>query len=74
MAPASFGVMALNVQYLRKSGVSTSGVSTTGAATSVAVNQVVAVMSYLVLLVLLGVASGTSTKGHPPIPDWAFES
>lgn len=69
MAPASLGLMALNVQYLRKSGV-----STTGAATSVAVNQVVAVMSYLVLLVLFGVASGTSTKGHLPIPDWAFES
>lgn len=67
VAPASVGVMALNIQYLRKSGVPTAG-----AATSVAVNQVVAVMSYLVLLVLFGVASGTSTSGHLPVPAWAF--
>jgi uncharacterized membrane protein YbhN (UPF0104 family) len=67
VAPASVGVMALNIQYLRKSGV-----STTGAATSVAVNQVVGVMSYFVLLILFGVASGTSTAGRLPIPAWAF--
>lgn len=67
VAPASLGVMALNVQYLRKSGVPTAG-----AATSVAVNQVVAVMSYVVLLVLFGVASGTSTGAPLPIPAWAF--
>jgi glycosyltransferase 2 family protein len=67
VAPASFGVMALNIQYLRKSGVPTAG-----AATSVAVNQVVGVMSYFVLLILFGVASGTSTTGSLPIPAWAF--
>lgn len=67
VVPAAVGGVALNIQYLRKSGV-----STTGAATSVAVNQVVAMMSYVVLLVLFGVASGTSTAGHLPIPAWAF--
>lgn len=65
--PAAVGGMALNLQYLRKSGV-----PTTGAATSVAVNQVVGIMSYVVLLVLFGVASGTSTAGSLPIPAWAF--
>jgi uncharacterized membrane protein YbhN (UPF0104 family) len=59
--------MALNIQYLRKSGV-----PTTGAATGVAVNQVVGILSYVVLLVLFGVASGTSTAGNLPIPAWAF--
>lgn len=67
VTPASVGVMALNVQYLRKSGV-----SIPGAATSVAVNQVVGLMSYLVLLVFFGVATGTSTGGELPIPAWGF--
>jgi uncharacterized membrane protein YbhN (UPF0104 family) len=67
VTPASVGGMALNVQYLRKSGV-----PTTGAATSVAVNQVFAIMAYVVLLLLFGVASGTSTAGNLPIPAWAF--
>lgn len=67
VTPASVGGMALNIQYLRKAGV-----STTGATTSVAVNQAVGMMSYIVLLILFGVASGTSTGGHLPIPGWAF--
>jgi len=67
VTPASVGVMALNIQYLRKSGVPIAG-----ATTSVAVNQVASVMSYFVLLMLFGVASGTSTRGDLPIPAWAF--
>lgn len=67
VTPAAVGGMALNVRYLRQSGV-----SSTGAATSVAVNQVVGVMSYVVLLVFFGVASGTSTEHSLPIPGWAF--
>lgn len=67
VTPAAVGGMALNIAYLRKSGV-----STTGAATSVAVNQVVGLLSYIVLLLLFGVASGTSAAGHLPIPAWAF--
>ncbi len=67
VTPASVGGMALNIQYLRKAGV-----STTGATTSVAVNQAVGVIAYFVLLVIFGVASGTSTHGDLPIPGWAF--
>ncbi len=67
VTPASVGGLALNVQYLRKSGVSTAG-----ATTSVAVNQAFGLISYLVLLVLFGVASGTSTRSDLPIPGWAF--
>jgi glycosyltransferase 2 family protein len=67
VTPASVGGLALNVQYLRKAGVSTAG-----ATTSVAVNQTFGLISYLVLLVLFGVASGTSTRSDLPIPGWAF--
>lgn len=67
VTPARIGGMALNVRYLRRAGV-----STTGAATSVAVNQVVAVLSYVVLLVLFGVLSGASTDHNLPVPAWAF--
>jgi glycosyltransferase 2 family protein len=67
VTPASVGGLALNVQYLRKAGVSTAG-----ATTSVAVNQVFGLVSYVVLLVLFGVASGTSTRSDLPIPGWAF--
>ncbi|HEY3090788.1 MAG TPA: lysylphosphatidylglycerol synthase transmembrane domain-containing protein [Jatrophihabitantaceae bacterium] len=67
VTPASVGGLALNVQYLRKAGVSTAG-----ATTSVAVNQAFGLISYLVLLVLFGVASGTSTRSDLPIPGWAF--
>jgi len=67
VTPASVGGIALNVQYLRKAGL-----PTTGATTSVAVNQAFGLISYLVLLILFGVASGTSTRGDLPIPGWAF--
>jgi glycosyltransferase 2 family protein len=67
VTPASVGGMALNIQYLRKAGV-----STTGATTSVAVNQAVGMVAYVVLLLIFGVASGTSTGGELPIPGWAF--
>ena len=67
VTPASVGGLALNVQYLRKAGVPTAG-----ATTSVAVNQAFGLVSYLLLLVLFGVASGTSTRSDLPIPGWAF--
>ena len=67
VTPPAVGGLALNVRYLRRSGV-----STTDAATSVGVSQVMNAVLHVVLLVICAAATGASARHSLPIPGWAF--
>jgi uncharacterized membrane protein YbhN (UPF0104 family) len=67
VTPPSVGGLAVNIRYLRKSGV-----STTGAATSVGLSQVVNGVSHVLLLIAFAAATGASAPHSLPIPGWAF--
>lgn len=67
VTPPSVGGLAVNVRYLRASGLPTSG-----AATSVAVSQVVNAVVHTVLLILFTAATGASSHPNLPIPGWVF--
>ncbi len=67
VTPPSVGGLAVNIRYLRKSGV-----STTGAAASVGVSQVVNGVSHVLLLIAFAAATGASAPHSLPLPGWAF--
>jgi uncharacterized membrane protein YbhN (UPF0104 family) len=67
VTPPSVGGVAVNVRYLRASGVPTSG-----AATSVAVSQVVNAVLHAVLLIVFTAATGAASHPNLPIPSWVF--
>ncbi len=67
VTPPSVGGLAVNVRYLR-----TSGLSSGGAATSVALSQVVNAVVHAVLLIVFTAATGSASHPHLPIPSWVF--
>jgi glycosyltransferase 2 family protein len=67
ITPPSVGGLAVNVRYLRASGV-----PTTGAATSVAVSQVVNAVLHALLLIVFTAATGAASHPNLPIPSWVF--
>jgi uncharacterized membrane protein YbhN (UPF0104 family) len=67
VTPPAVGGLAVNIRYLRKSGV-----STTGAAASVGMSQVVNGVSHVLLLIAFAAATGASAPHSLPIPGWAF--
>ena len=67
VTPPSVGGLAVNIRYLRKSGV-----SMTGAAASVGMSQVVNGVSHVLLLIAFAAATGASAPHSLPIPGWAF--
>ena len=67
VTPPSVGGLAVNVRYLRKSGLPTSG-----AATSVALSQVVNAVVHAVLLIVFTAATGSASHPNLPIPSWVF--
>jgi uncharacterized membrane protein YbhN (UPF0104 family) len=67
ITPPSVGGMAINVRYLRMSGLPSSG-----AATSVAVSQVVNAVLHAVLLIVFTAATGAASHPNLPIPSWVF--
>jgi uncharacterized membrane protein YbhN (UPF0104 family) len=67
VTPPSVGGLAVNVRYLRASGLPTSG-----AVTSVAVSQVVNALVHAVLLIVFTAATGAASHPNLPIPSWAF--
>ena len=67
VTPPSVGGLAVNVRYLRASGLPTSS-----ATTSVAVSQVVNAVLHAVLLVVFTAATGSASQLSLPIPSWIF--
>jgi len=67
VTPPSVGGVAINIQFLRKAGL-----STTAAATSVGTSQVVNAASHAALLAVFAAATGTSSRSSLPIPGWMF--
>jgi uncharacterized membrane protein YbhN (UPF0104 family) len=67
VTPPSVGGVAVNVRYLR-----TSGLPTSGAATSVALSQVVNAVVHAVLLIVFTAATGSASHPNLPIPSWVF--
>ena len=67
VTPPSVGGLAVNVRYLRASGLPTSG-----AATSVAVSQVVNAVLHALLLIVFTAATGSASHPNLPIPSWVF--
>jgi uncharacterized membrane protein YbhN (UPF0104 family) len=67
VTPPSVGGLAVNVRYLRKSGL-----TAPGAATSVGTSQVINAVVHAVLLVAFAAATGSSAHDSLPIPGWAF--
>lgn len=67
VTPPSVGGVAVNVRYLR-----TSGLPTSAAATSVAVSQVVNAVVHAVLLIVFTAATGAASHPNLPIPSWVF--
>ena len=67
VTPPSVGGLAVNVRYLR-----TSGLPTSGAATSVALSQVVNAVVHAVLLIVFTAATGSASHPNLPIPSWVF--
>jgi uncharacterized membrane protein YbhN (UPF0104 family) len=67
VTPAAVGGVALNIRYLRRSGVSAAD-----SAASVGVSQLVTFVLHISLLVLFAAISGTA-RGHSlRPPDWVF--
>jgi uncharacterized membrane protein YbhN (UPF0104 family) len=67
VTPPAVGGLAVNLRYLRKSGLRTSG-----AATSVGLAQLVNGVIHVVLLIAFAAATGVSARHSVPIPGWAF--
>ncbi len=67
LAPKSVGGIALNVRYLRRRGI-----SATGAAVSVSLSQGINGVSHVLLLLIVGTATGVAAEHNLPIPGWAF--
>jgi glycosyltransferase 2 family protein len=67
ITPPSVGGLAVNLRYLRASGLPTSG-----AATSVAVSQVVNAGVHALLLTVFAAATGAGSHQSLPIPSWVF--
>jgi uncharacterized membrane protein YbhN (UPF0104 family) len=67
ITPPSVGGLAVNLRYLRASGLPMSG-----AATSVAVSQVVNAVVHALLLALFAAATGAGSHPNLPIPSWVF--
>jgi uncharacterized membrane protein YbhN (UPF0104 family) len=67
VTPAAVGGVALNIRYLRRSGVSAAD-----SAASVGVSQLVAFTLHLSLLVIFAAISGTSSDSSLQPPHWVF--
>jgi glycosyltransferase 2 family protein len=67
VTPAAVGGVALNIRYLRRSGVSAAD-----SAASVGVSQLVAFTLHLSLLVIFAAISGTSSGSSLQPPHWVF--
>jgi uncharacterized membrane protein YbhN (UPF0104 family) len=67
VTPAAVGGVALNIRYLRKSGVTPAD-----AAASVGVSQVIAFALHTVLLVIFAALTGSSHAASVRLPGWAY--
>jgi uncharacterized membrane protein YbhN (UPF0104 family) len=67
VTPAAVGGVALNLRFLRKSGVAPAD-----AAASVGVSQVFALAMHLLLLIIFAALTGTSQKNSLRPPGWVY--
>jgi glycosyltransferase 2 family protein len=67
VTPAAVGGVALNIRYLRRTGVAPAD-----AAASVGVSQVIAFGLHSVLLVIFAALTGTSHAASVRLPGWAY--
>jgi uncharacterized membrane protein YbhN (UPF0104 family) len=67
VTPPAVGGLAINVRYLRASGVAPAGI-----ATSLGLSQAVNFASHIVLLVAFAAVTGAATNDNVPVPGWAF--